>query len=265
MQLSIDVMDLICDDSVARLLMSLTCRDYNVQIDYSDEMVAKYCDVTTIEKLNIGRLFYRAINFDRVDLLQLYHRRRPQLIQTFLKKNITATQEAVDDQYPWVTEVCSIIAHCGSLTLLKWSRENGCEWDDTTCTNAAEAGNLEILKYCKESGCEWDECTFYYAALGGHLDVLQWMLDNGCPWSDETTVAAAMEGNIQVLKWLRANGCPWHPDTCREASIEGQLEVLQWAVAKGYDWDPEECRRGALDYRRHHVVEWINEWINTHR
>ena len=33
----------------------------------------------------------------------------------------------------------------GHLEILKWARENGCEWGVLTCAYAAEGGHLEVL------------------------------------------------------------------------------------------------------------------------
>ena len=47
----------------------------------------------------------------------------------------------------------------GHLEVLKWARENGCEWNSNTCANAALNGHLEVLKWARENGCEWDSDT----------------------------------------------------------------------------------------------------------
>ena len=44
-------------------------------------------------------------------------------------------------------------AYGGHLDVLKWTRENGCEWDWRTCSNAAENGHLHVLKWARENGC----------------------------------------------------------------------------------------------------------------
>ena len=44
----------------------------------------------------------------------------------------------------------------GHLEVLKWARENGCEWNSWTCAYAAQNGHLEVLKWARENGCEWD-------------------------------------------------------------------------------------------------------------
>jgi len=48
-----------------------------------------------------------------------------------------------------------------------------------TCAMAASAGNLEVLKWARENGCQWDQSTCAYAAAGNHLEVLQWARENG--------------------------------------------------------------------------------------
>ena len=77
-------------------------------------------------------------------------------------------------------EVCNIAAENGWLDLLKWGRQNGCEWDSYVCSRAAENGNLEILKWARQNGCEWNSSVCMNAATNGHLEVLKWAKLNGC-------------------------------------------------------------------------------------
>ena len=46
---------------------------------------------------------------------------------------------------------------------------------------AAEKGHLECLKYTHENGCEWDPETTQVAAIYGHLECLFYCLENDCP------------------------------------------------------------------------------------
>ena len=70
--------------------------------------------------------------------------------------------------------VCFIAAENGWLDLLKWAKQNGCEWDSFVCGGAAWSGHLEIIKWEKQNGCEWDSKVCNDAALRGHLEVLKW-------------------------------------------------------------------------------------------
>ena len=47
-------------------------------------------------------------------------------------------------------------AFCGHLDVLKWARENGCQWDSSTCRHAALNGHLDVLKWVWNNGCKWD-------------------------------------------------------------------------------------------------------------
>ena len=89
---------------------------------------------------------------------------------------------------------CSVIASKGYLGLLKWARENGCDWNSYTCCNAAQNGHLEVLRWARENGCDWDSLTCSYAAQNDHLEVLRWARENGCNWNSETE-------KIVLQKW----------------------------------------------------------------
>ena len=79
--------------------------------------------------------------------------------------------------------VCDYAASRGSVRLLKWARENNCDWSTDTCYCAALHGHLSTLKYLHENGCPWDSGTCYYAANNEHWDCLQYAVDNKCPKS----------------------------------------------------------------------------------
>ncbi len=57
------------------------------------------------------------------------------------------------------------------MQVLKWARENNCEWIPHICAAAARGGHLELLKWARENGCEWDPECCEEAAFGGHVEV----------------------------------------------------------------------------------------------
>ena len=81
---------------------------------------------------------------------------------------------------------CHEIASEGYLEVLKWARENGCDWNSDTCSFAADNGHLEVLKWARENGCKWNFETCRCAALNGHIEVLKWARENGCDWDSKT-------------------------------------------------------------------------------
>jgi hypothetical protein len=40
--------------------------------------------------------------------------------------------------------------------VLKWLRQNGCQWDAEACAATAIDGHLEVLKWLRENGCPWN-------------------------------------------------------------------------------------------------------------
>jgi hypothetical protein len=257
MQLSADVMELIGNDPIASMLISLTCRGRVVQIDYGrgmNDLVAKYCDITTIEKLNVRSLFYRAVKFGRLDVLQLYHRRRPELLSGTIRR-LCHPYYHTGYSDPEGPEASYDIAESGNLELLKWCRENGYEWDEWTYAQAVDSGNLELLQYCRDNGCPWNEIAFTWAAAEGHLEILQWLLDSGCPWDEDACTHAASHGQLEALKWLRANGCPWDKRVCEHAVAAERFDILQWARANGCPWDEGVCTEAANSDRLD-ILQW---------
>ena len=91
--------------------------------------------------------------------------------------------------------------------MLKWARENGCEWDATVCSRAAEGGHFEVLKWARKNGCEWDREVYTSAAAGGFLRIIKWAKENGCPgWGEdliqEINLAASQHQKHAIINWV---------------------------------------------------------------
>ena len=104
--------------------------------------------------------------------------------------------------------VCNTAASRGSVRLLKWTRENNCDWSTDTCLHAAQKGHLPALQYLHENGCPWNKYTCNSAAGNGQLPALQYLHENGCPWNSHTCFLAANNKHWDCLQYLVDNKCP---------------------------------------------------------
>ena len=77
--------------------------------------------------------------------------------------------------------------------MLRWARDNGCEWNKSCCWVAAKYGQFEILQWLRANGCPWDLMTCAHAASKGSVEMLRWSRENGCPWDAQTRDMAAAE------------------------------------------------------------------------
>jgi len=105
-------------------------------------------------------------------------------------------------------DICDQAAYNGDLPLLKWARQNGCEWSGWTCAFAAKGGELKVLKWLRKNKCHWGWRTCAYAARDGHLEILKWARKNEAPWNEWTFGYAAHSGQIECLAWALRNSCP---------------------------------------------------------
>lgn len=77
------------------------------------------------------------------------------------------------------SQICELAAWNGNLSVLKWARENGCQWNSYICASAAHNGHLEVLKWGRENGCDWDK--LYCKELikrNNHHYVVEWIENN---------------------------------------------------------------------------------------
>jgi hypothetical protein len=113
--------------------------------------------------------------------------------------------ETVDYMIP--TEICTLAARAGQLTVLQWARQQKYFWNELTCMQAA-IGHLEVLQWARKQGCPWDEITCAVAAYGGYLEVLKWARKHGCPWTQATEQEAKKKWPLE-----------FHDMECKQCNI----------------------------------------------
>jgi|SRR5579872_7073345 len=97
------------------------------------------------------------------------------------------------------------------------------------CTNAAYDGYLEILKWARENNCNWNSNVCICAAWNGHLNIIKWAKNNGCDWNSDTCINAAKMGHLEVLKWAQKNGYTWDKTNCiKYAKYYNHKEIIEW-------------------------------------
>lgn len=123
------------------------------------------------------------------------------------------------------------------LSVSKWARANGCNWDSGLCANAAFTGRLDVLIWLRDKSihgddiCPWDGYTCMYAAINGHLDVIKWSRDKSihgddiCKCGTGVCYNAAINGHLDVLKWAAENDCPLDDFTVSYVADEYRLNL----------------------------------------
>ena len=141
------------------------------------------------------------------------------------------------------TTACAAAAKGGYLDVLKLLRADGSRsaqlpaaWDWDTASCAAGAGHLDLLKWSRENGCDWNASAYSSAAGGGHVEVLQYLheipaFDGGCNWEESTCNSAARGGHLAVIQWARANGCDWYQAICLRVAPGGS-KTREWIIAQ---------------------------------
>jgi hypothetical protein len=104
------------------------------------------------------------------------------------------------------------------------------------CNYAASRGSVRLLKWARENNCDWSTDTCYCAALNGQLTALKYLHENGCPWASDTFSSAAEYGHLPALQYLHENGCPWDVYTCWHAAYYARWDCLQYAVDNKPPW-----------------------------
>jgi hypothetical protein len=242
MQLSLDVFNLLIEDSVVTVLMSLTCRRSGLTpIDLSESTIdamVRYCDSFTVNKLRLTYDLSRVIRMGRIDLLEERMR--------------------VDETDYLCCHAPVLAVQSGQLKMLEWFVHRGCGLSESVSATAAREGNLEIFKWCLDNGCPVHKRICAHAAMGGNFKILQLCRELGYGWKNKDVFSqAARGGHLELLQWMRANGCPWDEGACIGAAAHGDLPTLVWCIENGCPHDIQDCMSTAVFFKSHEIVKWL--------
>ena len=70
--------------------------------------------------------------------------------------------------------------------MLKWAREQNCEWDAVTCKAAAQEGHLEVLGGRGSTTATGTRRRVHKLLLLGSWRVLKWAREHDCEWDAVT-------------------------------------------------------------------------------
>lgn len=83
--------------------------------------------------------------------------------------------------------------------ILQFLIENNCPWIDDLCFVAAQRDDLTLLKRAYRKGFKLTEKCSTFAAMNNQIEMLKFLLENNCPCSDSTYKLATP----LCLKYLR--------------------------------------------------------------
>jgi hypothetical protein len=176
----------------------------------------------------------------------------------------------------WDEETTGAAAEFGHLSLVKWLISAGCPFTKSTiCEDAARSGSIEMIVYARQRGCELNAKVMEAAAERGRLSMCQYLHSEGCALDETAATGAAYYGRIGTLRWLREQGCPWAAvEVCSKAAEGGRIEVMHYLVNKLAVATPEvlqdmlyaagACNKlAAAQWLRQQGAEWptdLYEW-----
>jgi hypothetical protein len=130
---------------------------------------------------------------------------------------------------PWDRSVRDAAAAAGAYEVLRWLREQGCDWNEFgILSQAASSGNVEMTAWVKQQpGVECDDEVMFTAAVEGHTAMCEFLHAEQCPWDGTVCDGAARHGHVDTLRWLQDNGCPWTAHkVCAAAAAGGCVDVM---------------------------------------
>jgi len=199
------------------------------------------------------------LDLDRYDIIDNIISNRYTGLFKWLHPNRNSMSPNLKQQY------CDMAASSGSLEIVKYLCERGCEWNQWACNEAAKNGHLEILKYLVpkfDVTHEWNAWpSIYYAIRYGNLDILIWMYENDYLIDTDSCARAAEFGQLHILKWLRTKDFDWDINAYRYAARAGHLEILRYM--RSVDGDRyirnESISHYAAERSQLEVLKWLHE------
>jgi hypothetical protein len=138
-------------------------------------------------------------------------------------------------------------AEAGSVELLQWLKQQGCEFDEHASYKASRTPhNIPVLQFLSAEGCPWHKDVCCNSAEAGDLEQLQWLHQHGAALSNETAGSAACNGGIHLMEWLvQQPGVQLEPELMQYAAAYGHLELCKWLHAAGCPCEEVACEMAA--------------------
>jgi hypothetical protein len=171
-------------------------------------------------------------------------------------------------------------ARAGSTLKLQWLREeHNCCLTDNLCVYAAMGGSISTLRWLKQQGCAFTAYCCYNATYYNHLSTLQYLRSEGCAWDSKVLEMSA--DKLELFKWADENGCPGDANAvCTAVAAGGSVPVLTYLQQRGFiqhtyiDWMTHllnvagaHNRLAAVQWFRQQGAEWpdVLQYMNVYR
>jgi len=197
------------------------------------------CFKHIIPRLNGTDLkFLYEVNTETRKLIKRSSRKEELKKNFYIKEmsSISTLEFAWEHQSLWTlyikggTNFCYQVAQTNKLELLKWAREEKCQWDRRTINRAVLKGNLEMVKYCIANECPINEWACVLAAKNGHLEILKYLHEEAkAPWDFLPANLAAQNGHLHILEYLVERKFDKYDEfACERAAEFGHLDCLKY-------------------------------------
>jgi len=184
-------------------------------------------------------------------------------------------------------------APTGSVPLLAWLVEVGCNITDKVSRRAARRGHVHVLEWIQRMGFKQSKRLMAEALKGGHGHLFEWLyrqrrptdlypykeaalvgrtdllerFEHNCANHKDACYAAcygaAARGDVALIEWLRGRGYEIAQFACYEAATHGHLAALQHLMGifdgRTDGWVRSDVCEGAAFEGHFHIVQWLYE------
>jgi hypothetical protein len=134
--------------------------------------------------------------------------------------------------------LCIYAAIDGSISTLRWLKQQGCAFATQCCYNAAQHNQLSSLQYLHSEGCEWDSTVLDVSA--DKLELFQWAAEHDYPGEAHTVCSeVAKRGSVPVLIYLQQKGLITAENLTHLMNVAGaynRLAAVKWLRQQGAEW-----------------------------
>jgi hypothetical protein len=256
-QLIFDCVNLVISQSLlAKLLFSLTCKDYYevFKTKISNELVEEVvvCNnmyVLEYTKCTHKSVIYSCIKHNNIDMYKwLYDNFANNELYFDINHDIIKYSRLEIFQY---TKLPSNIQFSNIEWITNTAINNNVKMLDylysinirpilllVTAEELASLNNFESIKWLHKHGWKLFTGICKGAVKCGNLEMIKYGLECGDVLTKGVFYRAIKKGDLNILNFLVDNNCPKHKDSCEYAAKNGNLEILKWAVDIGCEINP---------------------------
>jgi hypothetical protein len=114
----------------------------------------------------------------------------------------------IDNSFPYsLKNIYYNACKYNRINIVKWMQSRNFPWHEKACAGAAN-GNFGLLKYLREQNCDWGTGVYLSALRSRNVHIAEWAIENGCYFSKAELLSKLHPiFETDIMEWVNNHNC----------------------------------------------------------